>query len=93
MVNSSFQTENLRIVSVGHVNELSKTILLDVLGQARHEILAIFVQRLALVLVLVGRVHDGGLLPRRRGLAGHVLAAGVSKGAFVGRVNGQRTRR
>lgn len=36
-------------------------LLLDVFGQTRHEILAVLVQRLALFLVLVGRVDDSGL--------------------------------
>lgn len=34
--------------------------LLDVLGQARHDVLAVLVQTVRLVLVLVGRVDDGG---------------------------------
>jgi hypothetical protein len=35
--------------------------LLDVFGQTRHEVLSVFVQRLALLLEVVGRVHNGAL--------------------------------
>jgi hypothetical protein len=40
---------------------LWSNVLLDVFGQTRHEVLSVFVQRLALLLVGVCRVHDGPL--------------------------------
>jgi hypothetical protein len=45
---------------------------LDVFGQTRHQVLAVLVQRLALLLVLVRRVHDGGL-ELRHGIARGIL--------------------
>lgn len=74
MVSSSFQTENLEDISLGSVRWQSNRILLDVLGQTRHEVLAVFVQRVALLLVLVGRVYDGSFEPARLRIAGSILA-------------------
>jgi hypothetical protein len=48
-------------------------VLLDVFGHARHEVLAIFVECLALLLVPVGRVDDGGLELGSHWVAGSVL--------------------
>lgn len=59
-------------------------VLLDVLGQARHEVLSIFVQGLALLLVSVRGVHDGGRELGGRRVAGSVL------GAVSARANGRQ---
>lgn len=46
---------------------------MDVFGQTGHEVLAVLVQRLGLLMILVGRVHDGNL-ELRRWVAGGILA-------------------
>jgi hypothetical protein len=48
-------------------------ILLDIFGQTRHEVLAVLVQRLGLLMIPVGGVHDGDFKLRRR-VAGGILA-------------------
>lgn len=60
MVISSFQTENLALLDA-IVNCRKLDVLLDVLGQTRHEVVAVFVEGLALGLEAVDGVHDGAL--------------------------------
>jgi hypothetical protein len=63
MTSSSFQTENLdesRQCWYSHGRERGYA-LLDVLGHARHQVLAVLVQALGLFLVLVGGVDDGNM--------------------------------
>src|SRR5690242_7994315 len=96
MVSSSFQTENLGgWVSgrQGHGRGDEGDILLDVLGQTRHEVVAVLVQRLALCLVLVERVHNGAL-ERLGRVARGVLRASqrAAPWACGRRRRGQRTR-
>lgn len=52
------------------------SILLDVFGHTRHQILAVFVHCFAGRRIFVGRVHDRGLERARGGLAGRILCGG-----------------
>lgn len=73
MVSSSFQTENLAVCQMDVLQpQAARYVLLDVLGQTRHQVVAVRVQGLALGLVLVDRVDDCAL-ERLRGVAGGVL--------------------
>ena len=60
MTSSSFQTENLdELCQCKYVDrEQGVNALLDVLGHARHQVLAVLVQAVGLFLVLVGGVDD-----------------------------------
>ena len=63
MTSSSFHTENLDAACQCWYSdgEEERYALLDVLGHARHQILAVLVQALGLFLVLVGGVDDGDM--------------------------------
>jgi hypothetical protein len=63
MTSSSFQTENLNRACQWWYSDRreGEYALLDVLGHARHQVLAVLVQALGLFCVLVGGVDDGNM--------------------------------
>lgn len=63
MTSSSFQTENLdKSCQCKYDDRVEgEYALLDVLGHARHQVLAVLVQAVGLFLVLVGGVDDGNM--------------------------------
>jgi len=62
MVNSSFQTENLEQFSPDQDGQSLDNTLLNIFRQTRHQVLAIFVQCLALFGIFVGWVNDRDVL-------------------------------
>ena len=63
MTSSSFQTENLieTCQCYSRVQRAGFNALLDVLGHASHQVLAVLVQAVGLFLELVGGVDDGDM--------------------------------
>jgi hypothetical protein len=63
MTSSSFQTENLDEACQCWYSDGGERghALLDVLGHARHQVLAVLVQALGLFLVLVGGIDNGNM--------------------------------
>jgi len=63
MTSSSFQTENLNEACQCWYGDCGEGVdaLLDVLGHARHQVLAVLVQAVGLFLVLVGGVDNGDM--------------------------------